>query len=128
MAPRERLADNPQMDESPEELEQIRREAAAIDPYRYRRRLRVLAAVGVGALGAGVVWAVLLLTDRARNPCERVRDHYCKQDPASAPCKTYQGILAESVEDDSPKMRGLIRGQCETKIARLKDEEGVTVP
>ena len=42
------------MDETPEELEQIRREAAEIDPYRYRRHRRWLISVLIFAAGAGV--------------------------------------------------------------------------
>ena len=47
------------MDETPEELEQIRREADAIDVYRYRKRFRFLAAIGLGAAdgGAGLAGA-----------------------------------------------------------------------
>jgi hypothetical protein len=115
------------MDETPEELEQIRREAAAIDPYQYRKRRRLMAAVGLGALGAGIVWAGLQLYDHARNPCQRVRDHYCQTTPGGANCGLYEGILKESVEDESPKMRSNIREQCERKIKRLKEEEGIKV-
>jgi hypothetical protein len=115
------------MDETPEELEQIKREAAAIDPYRYRKRNRALAAVALGAAGAGLVWVVLELSDRARNPCERVRDHYCKITPGGPNCSAYEALLEESVEDDSPKMRSTIRAQCERKIERLEEDEGITV-
>ncbi len=129
------LSDNRQVDESPEdaakrqdeEWEQLRREAQAVDPYKYRRRGRIMAAVGVGTLGAAVVWGVLHLTDKARNPCERVRDHVCREVPGSPACATYEGIYRESVDDPSAKMRGNVREQCETKIRRLKDEDGVTV-
>jgi len=114
------------MDETPEELEQIRREAEQIDPYKYRKRSRRIAAIALGALGAGAVWGVLELIDMRRNPCERLRDHYCRQagDPR---CTTYQQIFKESVDDESNKMRSMIRSQCETKIKRLKDEDGVRV-
>ena len=115
------------MDETPEELEQIRREAEQIDVYKYRRRFRALKAVGVGAFMAGVVWVALWMFDSRRNPCERVRDHFCLQDPKGAPCKTYQGIWDESIHDDSAEMRGNIRAQCQSKIDRLKEEDGVTV-
>ena len=33
-----------------------------------------------------LVWAILVMTDAARNPCKRLRDHYCKQDARSMPC------------------------------------------
>jgi hypothetical protein len=119
------------MDETPEEMEQIRREAAAIDPYRYRRRSRYIKAVVLGAALAGLTWVVLELTDRARNPCERLRDHYCDAGPGASmsplQCSSYTGIFQESVEDSSQKMRSLIREQCVTKIRRLKEEEGIEV-
>jgi hypothetical protein len=115
------------MDETPEELERMRREAEGIDPYQYRRRQRRMAAIGIGALGAGLVWGVLELMDSRRNPCERVRNHYCASTPDSAECKTYSAVFRESVDDDSPKMRSLIRAQCQTRIQRLKDEQGISV-
>src|SRR5687768_14003682 len=109
------------------EWEQLRREAGAIDPNQYRRRGRIMAAVGFGALGAAVVWAVMGLTDSARNPCQRVRDHCCGKDPRSAACASYQGILRESTEDSSGTMRSMVREQCLTKIRRLKEEDGIEV-
>ena len=115
------------MDETPEELEQIKREADAIDPYQYRKRRRLITAVALGALGAGVVWAGLELYDRARNPCQRVRDYYCKTTPGGVNCTAYEGLLKESVEDESPRMRSNIRDQCERKIKRLKEDDGLTV-
>jgi hypothetical protein len=115
------------MDETPEELEQIKREAAAIDPYQYRKRHRLMAAVGLGAVGAGAVWLALTLYDRARNPCQRVRDYYCKTTPSGPNCGVYEGLLQESKEDESPKMRSTIREQCERKIRRLKEDDGITV-
>ena len=75
------------MDETPEELEEIRREADKIDVYRYKKRFRALAAAGLGAVMAGLVWLVLVMLDSRRNPCERVRDHFCKKDPAGTACK-----------------------------------------
>jgi hypothetical protein len=127
MARRQTLPDNRAMDETPEELEQIKRDAAAIDPYQYRKRRRLMAAVGLGALAAGLVWAGLELYDRARNPCQRVRDHYCTATPGGPNCGAYEAILKESVEDESSKMRSTIREQCQRKIARLQDEEHVKV-
>jgi hypothetical protein len=116
------------MDETPEELEQIRREAAAIDPYRYRRRNRALAAIALGALGAGLVYVVLYAIDQARNPCERVQDYYCRRDAASVDCKNYQNIAKESVEEESAMARSTIRHHCDKHIERLKLDEGITVP
>jgi hypothetical protein len=127
MALSQGVPDNRPMDETPEELEQIRREAALIDPYQYRKRRRLMAAVGLGALLAGMVWAGLELYDRARNPCERVRDYYCKTTPGGANCGTYDSLFHESVEDESPKMRGNIREQCERKIRRLKEDDAIRV-
>jgi hypothetical protein len=115
------------MDETPEELEKIREEAAKIDPYRYRRRNRALGAVALGALLAGMVFVGLEAFDKARNPCKRVHDHLCKQDPASLNCQAYQALLRESLEEASREMRSSIRHQCATKIARLK-EDGIEVP
>jgi hypothetical protein len=115
------------MDETPEELEQIRREAEMIDPYQYRRKRRMMAAVALGAFGALLVWGVLELADRRRNPCERVRDHFCAHSAGGTECGMYQSIFKESIEDSSAKMRSLIRAQCETKIRRLAEEQGVKV-
>jgi len=116
------------MDETPEELEQIRREAAQIDVNRYRKRRRALLAIAVGALGAGLVWVGLEAFDSARNPCERVRRFACAHDPKSLECQSYGSLVKESVEEPSRQMRGYIRSQCLTKIERLKDEDGVVVP
>jgi hypothetical protein len=115
------------MDETPEELEQIRRDADQIDIYRYRNRFRAFAAIGLGTLMAGLVWLVLIMLDSSRNPCERVRNHFCKQAPAGAQCKSYEGILDESLHDDSAAMRANIKAQCQSKIDRLKEEDGVEV-
>jgi hypothetical protein len=115
------------MDETPEELEQIRREAEKIDVHHYRKRFRALAAIALGAAMAGLVALIMWMVDSKRNPCERVRDHFCKQDPASIACKSYTGILDESLHDESSEMRANIKAQCLSKIERLKEEDGVTV-
>jgi hypothetical protein len=115
------------MDETPEELEQIRRDAEKIDIYRYRKRFRFLAAVGIGALMAGAVWVAMVMNDSRKNPCERVRDHFCKPDPAGIQCTSYTSILDESLHDDNPEMRANVKAQCQTKIDRLKEEDGVEV-
>ena len=115
------------MDETPEEMDQIRREAAEIDVYRYRNRFRFLRAIGVGALMAGLVWLILTMLDSRRNPCERVRDHFCKKDPAGIQCTSYREIMEESLHDDSSAMRANIKAQCQTKIDRLKEDDGVEV-
>jgi hypothetical protein len=114
------------MDETPEELEKIRQEASQIDPYRYRRRNRALAAVALGGLLAGVVLVVLEAVDKARNPCQRVHDHLCQAEPTSLNCQAYKALLRDSVEEANAEMRGSIRHQCATKIARLK-EDGIEV-
>ena len=115
------------MDETPEDLERIRQEAAAIDPYRYRRRRRAMAAVGLGMLAAGLVWVVLEAVDKARNPCERVMNYFCGKDPKSLDCTSYQGLHRDSVEE-GPQMRGNIRHQCATRIQRLEQDDGIKVP
>ena len=115
------------MDETPEELEQIRREAEEIDVHHYRRRFRFLGAIALGAAMAGLVALIMWMLDAKRNPCERVRDHFCKQDPASIACKSYNGILDESLHDESSQMRANIKAQCLSKIERLKEEDGITV-
>jgi hypothetical protein len=115
------------MDETPEELEQIRREAEQIDVHQYRKRFRFLAAIALGAALAGLVGLIMWMIDSKRNPCERVRDHYCKQDPAGIACKTYSGVLDESLHDESSEMRANIKAQCLSKIERLKEDDGVTV-
>jgi hypothetical protein len=115
------------MYETPEELEAIKREADNIDVYRYRNRFRALRAIGVGAAMAGLVWLVLAMLDGRRNPCERVRDHFCKKDAAGLQCKSYLEILDESLHDGNAEMRANIKAQCQSKIDRLKEEDGVEV-
>jgi hypothetical protein len=115
------------MDETPEELEQIRREAETIDPNKYRRRYRTIMAVIAAAFCAAVAWVVVDMAVASRNPCERVRDYFCKKVPELTKCNIYQSVLKDSVEDQSPKMRGVIRDQCLTKINRMKEEDGVAV-
>ena len=115
------------MDETPEELEQIRREADQIDVNQYKKRFRVLKAIGLGALLAGAVDLAYFMVIARRNPCERVRDHFCKQDPKGMQCQTYAGILDESLHDDSSAMRANIKAQCQSKIDRLKEEDNVEV-
>ena len=111
------------MDETPEELEQIRRDADKIDVHQYRKRFRFLAAIGLGAAMAGLVWLIMVMLDSRRDPCERVRAHFCTQDPQGLPCKSYTGIL----DGESNAMRANIKAQCQSKIERLKEDDGVTV-
>ena len=115
------------MDETPEEMEEIRREADRIDVYRYRKRFRLLGAIALGASMAGLTWLVMAMVDGRRNPCERVKDHFCKQDPAGLQCKSYTGILDESLTDESKAMRANIKSQCQSKIDRMKEEDGIEV-
>jgi len=115
------------MDETPEELEEIRREAAGIDPHKYRRRYRVLMTLVALVFCVAAVWVALRMADAGRNPCERVRDYYCNKARDAAKCEAYRTTYQESVEDESSKMRGVVRDQCLTKINRLKEEEGITV-
>lgn len=115
------------MDETPEELDEIRREAAQIDPYRYRRHRRWLISGLIFAAGAGVCWLAITMAVASRNPCERVRDHYCRRAVDPGKCASYEGVFHESVQDPIAAMRSTIRDQCLTKINRLKEEDGVTV-
>jgi hypothetical protein len=115
------------MDETPEELEQIRREAEKIDPHKYRRRYRALMTLVVAAFFTAIAWVAIRMAEASRNPCERVRDYYCRKAPDQAKCDSYQVVYKESVQDDSSRMRGVIRDQCLTKINRLKDEEGIVL-
>ena len=114
------------MDETPEQMAQIHRDADAIDIHQYRKRARVFKAVVLGAGLAGLTWLLLIMFDSRRNPCERVRDHFCKADRASVQCQSYQVVLRESVEEGST-MRANIRAQCQTKIENLRSDEGVRV-
>lgn len=115
------------MDETPEELEQIRREAGQIDPYQYRKRWRAFVAIGLGMVGAGVVFLGLEMKDKARNPCARVEAYVCAKKPGSLDCTTYADVRKESEQDDSTEMRRNIRAQCERKIEHLA-EDGEKVP
>ena len=72
------------MDETPEELEQICREAEDIDVHQYQKRFRALKAIGLGAALAGLVWLVMIMLDSRRNPCERLRDYVCRQSTTAA--------------------------------------------
>jgi len=115
------------MDETPEELDQIRREAETIDPHKYRKRYRIMMTMLAMAFCTAVVWVAIRMSVASRNPCERVRDYFCKKALEVTKCNAYQGVYKESVEDQSPKMRGVIRDQCLTKIDRMKLEDGITV-
>jgi hypothetical protein len=110
-----------------EEIAGYQKRSVSFDARRHRRRNQILAGIALGALGAGLVYVVMTAFDQARNPCQRVRDHFCGQDAKSAACASYESILKESVEDGSPAARGAIRYQCETRITRLREDEGVHV-
>jgi hypothetical protein len=113
------------MEDRDEELNRIRREADQVDVYKYRRRFRLLKAVGLGAFLAGLCWLILVMVDGQKNPCQRVRDYLCKKDPAALACKSYEGVLDESLHDAAPSMRSNIKAQCQSKIDRLKSEDGI---
>jgi hypothetical protein len=124
------MADQQFDDHAEGERARIQREADAVDVHRYQKRFRAMKAIGLGAAGAGLVWLVLLLVDSKRNPCARVRDHLCRdQAPTKAgvDCRMYTEIAKESEQDGSPTMRQTIRAQCQTKIERLKEEDGIIV-
>jgi hypothetical protein len=118
------MEDTP-LEDMDDELNRIRREADGVDVYKYRRRFRLLKAIGLGAALAGLTWLVMAMVDGGKNPCQRVRDHYCKTDRGGLQCKAYEGILDESLHDAAPEMRANIKSQCESKIQRLKDEDGI---
>jgi hypothetical protein len=111
------------MDETHEELEQIRREAEQIDVHRYRKRFRLMGAIALGAAMAGLVWLILVMVDSKRDPCERLRAHFCAQAPQGLPCRSYTGIL----DGENSGMRANIKAQCQSKIERMKEEDGVSV-
>jgi hypothetical protein len=115
------------MDETPEELAQIVRDAERIDVNKYRRRYRLTVGVLIVGFCIATTWVAVRLARESRNPCERVRDYYCRKAPDRLKCDSYQGVLKESVEDSSPRMRSLIRDQCLTKITRLHEEDGIAI-
>jgi hypothetical protein len=115
------------LEDMDEELARARREADGVDIYKYRRRFRLFKAILLGAALAGLTALIMAMLDGKRNPCERVRDYLCKKDPAGLQCKSYDAIVDESVHDSSAEMRSNVRAQCESKIARLKEDEGVEV-
>ena len=94
------------MDETPEELEQIRRDAEKIDVHQYRKRFRFLAAIGLGAAMAGLVWLIMC---HARQPARPVRARARRTSAPrirqGVPCKSYTGILDESLHDDNADAR-----------------------
>jgi hypothetical protein len=116
------------MDQGHEDPDRFRAEPGEFDPERHRRRTRALAALAIGALAAGVVWVVRTAVDSARNPCQRVRDYACGREPGSARCQSYTDLLRDSIEEQSPAVRGEIRDQCVTRIKRLKKDDGIDVP
>jgi len=111
------------MDETPEELEQIRREAEQIDVHHYRKRFRFLAAIALGAAMAGLVGLIMWMLDSKRDPCDRLRAHFCAQAPQGLPCRSYTGIL----DGESNEMRANIKAQCLSKIERLQEDDGIKV-
>lgn len=59
------------------------------------------------------------------NPCERVRDYYCKKARTDLDCTTYQGITDESLNGSSNEIRASIKAQCTAKIQQLEEGKGV---
>ena len=117
------------MDGPPDQLDdqqRIQHEANQIDIHQYRRRFRTIKAILVGAALAGLTWLVMIMLDSRRNPCERVRDYFCKADPHGPQCQSYEVVFRES-QDEGPTMRANIRAQCQTKIDTLRDDQGVRV-
>jgi hypothetical protein len=108
-----------------EELARVRREADGVDIYKYRRRYRFLKAVLLGAALAGLVSIIMAMIEGKKNPCELVQHYLCQKDPNGLPCKSYAGIVDESVHEEAPEMRSNIRSQCQSKMERIKEEDGV---
>src|SRR4051812_5214655 len=107
-----------------EELAKLHREADDVDIYKHRRRYRLFKAILLGAALAGLTSLIIAMVDGQKNPCERVHKYLCEKDPAGLPCKSYAGIVDESIHEASPEMRSHILQQCVSKIERLKEEEG----
>lgn len=110
-----------------EELARARREADGVDIYKHRRRYRLFKAILLGAALAGLTALIMAMIDGNKNPCERVQKYLCGKDPASLQCKSYASIVDDSVHDPSAAMRSNLRAQCQSKIERLKEEEGIEV-
>lgn len=108
-----------------DELARVHREAEQVDVYKYRRRYRLLKAILLGASLAGLTALIMAMVDGRKNACESVRTYLCKKAPAGLPCKSYEAIVDESKHDSSAEMRSNVLEQCEQKIARLKEEDGV---
>jgi hypothetical protein len=115
------------LEDMDEELNRLRRDADGVDVYKYRRRFRLLKAILLGASLAGLTALILAMVDGQKNPCERVRAYLCKTDPAGIQCKSYEAIVDESLHESSPEMRSQVRAQCQSKIERLKTEDGVEI-
>jgi hypothetical protein len=115
------------LEDMDEELDRIRREADGVDIYKHRRRFRLFKAILLGASLAGLTALVMAMIDGQKNPCARVQKYLCQKDPAGLQCKAYAGIVDESKNEGSPAMRSQILEQCQSKIERLKSEEGVEV-
>jgi hypothetical protein len=114
-----------ELEDMDEELARIRREADGVDIYKYRRRYRLLKAVLLGAALAGLVSIIMAMVDGKKNPCELVQHYLCQKDPNGLPCKSYAGIVDESIHEAEPMMRSNIRSQCQSKMERIKEEDGV---
>jgi hypothetical protein len=117
--------DDDKLEDMDAELARARGEADKVDVYQYRRRFRFLKAVLLGAALAGLTSLVLAMIDGQKNPCEKVRKYMCAKDPAGLNCKSYSDLLEDSKHDPSAEMRSNILAQCQTKLERLKSEEGV---
>jgi len=92
------------MDESPEELEQIRREAETIDPHKYRRRRRITSLAVAVAFCTAVTWVAVRMAVASRNPCERVRDYFCKKHLVDIEkCNSYQSVYKSRSRTKAPK-------------------------
>jgi hypothetical protein len=118
--------DDDKLEDMDAEMARLRGEADKVDIYKHRRRYRAFKAILLGAALAGLTSLVLAMVDGQKNPCERVRNYLCKQDPKGLQCRSYEDLLEDSKHDPSPAMRSNLRAQCQTKVERLK-EEGIEV-
>ena len=115
------------MDETPEELEQIRREADQIDVHQYKKRFRALAAIGLGSLAAGAVWLVLVMIDSRRTPASGCATTSATRTPPACSARPTRASSTSRCTTTAPPCAPTSSAQCQSKIDRLKEEDGVEV-
>ena len=97
------------MDETPEELEQIRREAEEIDVHHYRRRFRLLGAIALGAAMAGLVALIMWMLDAKRSGL------------------VFTPVQVVSIDDASVHVTGLAAGSQVVSVGAQKLDAGTAV-